>query len=775
MTVVVVATFSGALGFGVSPAAAASEQCDATIIDGAQKFGSDLSAVEASARSLATLGTDVRVRTLPNLGSFSTLDGYIDSMKSECGSWRSTSGTRKNNLLVFAMAVNDRKVGIFYGEQWKQAFKDAGGEGRIYNNQMGPRFADGDFAGGFVAGMNESFRVIDKFLKPDKAASNSGPAVIVDKKPTDLSGLWIVLGIMVGLLALGGLLYFGNKVLTKRREDEEGRKTERQRALRARDATTNITNQVGDTKRKAVRQAKVAKYSQIGGTIAQRLAQAQQTVDTNLEAAIGAVASASSASGSEEDTTLTAGEYEQIANSYEGALEYATKAQQADRLIDELAASVEADLQRVSQGILTTQAGIDQANGSLQALKDEGIKADDIDGHVAASEAALTLAKENQTDLSALQHLDAANGALSEANDAIKLLAEQRQQLARDIPVFAARIGQVESLIEPAHAAFNRVSGTYANSSWESVQGNGSEAEKSIAAARRALAASKEQSAVDQQQWFRSISSLQEGNLALDRAQSLLHSVTELESNLQTAQEQAPKVVHAVQLDIDKAAAYIADHDDDVSEKLESDLVQAQEVLRQAQVELDKERPDFLLVMKLVTQADSMADGVFKNAQSEREAAQRLRQQAASMLTQAHSEVSRAAEFIQDHSSDVTTSAETSLRTAKEALRQAQSHSDHAKILASATSALQHADSAYRRAKRDFSSAEDERRAQARRRREAEERRERERRDERDRASHSTLIVSDWGNSHSNRGSDIGGSSAGWGGGGDGGGSSGGW
>lgn len=761
--------------------ASAAEQCDAVIVDGAQKFGDDLSDVEEAWKSLATLGADVRVRTLTSLGRFDTLDDYVASTQSECGSWQSAAGTRKNNLLVFAMSVNDRKVGIFYGEQWKQAFKNSGGEGRIYNNQMGPRFRDGDFAGGFVAGMNESFRVIDKFLHPDKANTNSGPAVVVEKEPTDLSGLWVVLGLAVGLGVLVILLYFGYQAYTRRREAEEERRTIRQRALSARDATTQITQQVGDTKRATVRRAKVTKYSQVGDARAQQLDEALHQVESNLETASNAVASAVSASGNAEDANLSSGEYAQMAERYEAALVAARQAQQADRRIDELAKEIETELAQVSQDTLTTQAEIDQTAAAARALKDEGITTDGID--VDAAQTALDRAKENPADLQALQHLGAARQALNEAQAKLETLTEQREQLAREIPALEERIAQVQDLTGTAHDAFNRISNTYPESSWESVRGNGTEAEKCIASAKQALIAAKKQSGIDRQQWVEATSSVQEGNLALDKAQSLLHSVTERERNLQVAQQQAPGALQAAQADIEKAAAYIANHDDDVSEQLESDLTKAQETLKQAQTELAEQLPDFLRVMRLATEADSMADRILQNAQNEYEAAERLRQQAASTLTLAVAATSKAEEYIEDHNSDVGSSAETSLRSAKEALRKAQATRSPANVLSSAQSALEHANTAYQRAKRDFDNAEEERRAEARRRRE-----------EQERANHTTVIVSNdygggWGSSSSRRsgGSDWGGSSGGWsggdgggssgsfGGGGDGGGSSGGW
>lgn len=757
-----------ATGFGfLAQPATAAESCDQMVVDDARVFGDQQSQVVQAAQQLTNLGADVRVRTIPSLGGFATLDALFKNTQVNCPSWTGTGTNRKSNLLVFMMTLNDRKVGIFYGDRWVDAFNKTGGDQRVWQDFMVPAFRDGNYAKGFVDGMNESHRVLDLYIHPP---ANTGTGTVVNKQPTDYSGLWKVLGIglvLVFVVVVGVLVFLA---IRRRREAEEDRKTMRQRALTARDAASDILQNIGSSDRKAVRSAKVSKYSQVGNEQAEVLSQAMSDVDSNYESATNGMAAAASASANADDGNLTTGEYEQMAVRYEDALEMARDAKKADDLINSTCADIDSKLQKVSQDILTVQSGLDQLKAALESLKNEGIKCDGIDDHVTAATAALSEAQANSTDLSALKHLEEAQSNLQAGQDAVSAIADHRQKLAEGLPALEKRADGVKQTLSTARDAFERISKTYAPSSWEAVKGNGTEAEKRIGSAEKCHADATEQSDMQHQAWDDALASLQEGNLLLDKAQGLLRSITELEGNLQAAKQQAPQEIDAAQADIDKAASYLHQYDADIKDSIERDLDKARKQLDQARQELAKDLPDYLVVMKLATDANSAADTVYAECVEEHEAAERLRRQAASTLSQAEATVSKAEEYIDDHQSDVGSSAEDDLSSAKQSLQQARNQRDPAKVLKSASNAVSQAESAYDRARSDFDDAEDERR--------------------RERERNNTIIVGSYSSSHTDYDSgsswgsssggfggfgDGGGSSGSFGGGGDGGGSSGGW
>ena len=707
--VVLAATLFAACGFGVPGATAATGQCDSYVYDGAGLFGDQTAAVEAAAQKLVESGVDVRAFTQKSLGGYSTLDKLVEARQKMCESWRGPTGARKNNLLVFGMSLDDRKVGIFFGEKWEKAFRNER-EVPIWSETMGSQFRDGNFAGGFIDAMDEAGEVIDNYLHPE------APKLEPAGEPTDLSGLWWILGVILGLGALGAAIAFGGRAYRRHKAREEERRGMRQRALRARDAASAILNPLGTEENQAIREAKVKTYSVVGGERATQLQAALEDFEANYEAATSAHASAASASATAGDEDLTTTEYEQMALRYEEALEAAEVAEKADDQINDLANEIKAEHQRMSDGIMTLQTGLDELASSVEQLKKAGIKADPIDRHIKDGTIKLNSARENQADLSALAVLGEAGDEFDRGQRALELLNNQRQQLAEGIPALKARIPAVQAKLGEARQCFERISSTYAESSWEAVRGNGTEAEKRLERAATVLETARSLSDISEQKWKEALTTLQAGNELLDKAESLLRSITELEKNLHKAQKQSPREIEDAASDIAKAANYIETYDGDIDEGLERDLRKAEKILEVAREELRKELPDYLLVMKLATQANSAADSIYAEAAEEHEAAERLRRQAASALIQAEAAVSQAEEYIQDHSSDVGGDAEASLSNARFSLDHARATDRADKVLWHANNALTYAEQAYESAKSDFTEAEDSR-ARARRRR----------------------------------------------------------
>lgn len=758
----------------VPSATQAEQSCDAIVVDdaGVLSGGQD---VQAAAEELNSIGADVRVRTLPSISGYATLDDLVDDTIKSCQSWQNPNGDRKSNLVVFAMSKDDRKLGIFYGDGWVNAFNDGGGEQRIWADFMVPKFKSGDFSGGFVAAIDETYRVFDNYLHPDLSPPAQPSTLVVPQEPTDYSGLWRVLGYTFGGLVLIALLVLGYFGLRQRKETNDRRRTARQRALTARDATTRITNVIGDDTKNAVRSAKVSKYSEVGKDEARQLADAESEFETEYAQAVNVMASAASDSATADDTNLSEGEYEQIAERYEEALMHAQAAQEMDQLINELTSDIEAQLRQVPSGIATAQAEFDQLAAKVNSLKEQQIKVDDIDNQLLQAEALLTEAKAKVEKLESVSLLQKANDMLTHAQTAEAELAKKRQQLDSGSSELRTRIANAKASTESARQCFDRVVAAYAAPNWESVKGNGTEAENRILAAEQALASAEELSDVSHQQWDEAISAMQEGNMLLDKAVSLLSSIIKLEGFLNDAKEHAKQEVAAVQSDIGRVTSYIDAHDDDIREVHEDAVRSAQALLDDAKQLLSENKPDYVQADKLADKAKADIDHIYSIAVDEHEAAERLRQQAAASLQKAKAAISKAQEFIEDHNSDVGSGAESTLRTAKQRLAGANQQDDAASILEAATHAIRSAEDAYQSAKRDFDDAEDDRR-RAREAREAEEASRRRARESSYSSSYSSSSSSGGGSSSSWGSSSFGGGSSGsFGGSRSGGGSSGSW
>lgn len=138
----------------VGPAAAGggagSEGCSTVVLDEAGLLGDERSVVETAARALGQLGAEVRVRALERVAG-GDIDGWMRAEERRCPGWLGVGGLRRANLLVVAVATEDRKTGLWYGEQWRSAL-----DGRWQALQvdfMNPLFKQGEFGAGLAAGL----------------------------------------------------------------------------------------------------------------------------------------------------------------------------------------------------------------------------------------------------------------------------------------------------------------------------------------------------------------------------------------------------------------------------------------------------------------------------------------------------------------------------------------------------------------------------------------------------------------------------------------------
>ena len=145
------------------PAGAVVVACDQTIYDHGGLLHNRRPATLAAAQKLQSIGVDVRVIDLQSYRGFPTLAAYIEARQKACASWKSPTGGWKPNLLVIVATIMERKIGIYYAPHTKlaAAFRKAGGTLRIQTNFIRPKIEQARWPAGFVAGLNEAYRVIN--------------------------------------------------------------------------------------------------------------------------------------------------------------------------------------------------------------------------------------------------------------------------------------------------------------------------------------------------------------------------------------------------------------------------------------------------------------------------------------------------------------------------------------------------------------------------------------------------------------------------------------
>ena len=212
-------------------AVAAFADCNGPVIDNANVLHGNMD-VQNAAVALEAKGATVRVITDD---ADLTPEQYVGAMRKLCPSWQSADGGVKNNLIVFLAFPRHHKVGLFSGSEFGHALNAS----QIRSQFMAPAFRDGDFARGFIAGMNETGIQIEAF----QSAPLHPASTVVTQQATDLRPMSNVLTLLVGLIGLAGLIALAFHLMRNRR----ARKAAQLDAVQARNEAAEAVNRHPDS------------------------------------------------------------------------------------------------------------------------------------------------------------------------------------------------------------------------------------------------------------------------------------------------------------------------------------------------------------------------------------------------------------------------------------------------------------------------------------------------------------------------------------------------
>jgi uncharacterized membrane protein YgcG len=186
--------------------------CDLVVIDHADVL--DDPVVRRAARKVQAQAADVRVVAYDEVPG-GNLDKHMTTEKNRCASWQGARSRWKNNLVVVAVSVGDRRSGIYYAKTFG-ADLDSRWR-RIQANRMNPRFARGDYTGGMVAALTDIAKALDPNVSQPLPAQPRPAAprpvapprrpVVPEPAPVETSA-W-VLAVPVGAGGVAGLTWAG--------------------------------------------------------------------------------------------------------------------------------------------------------------------------------------------------------------------------------------------------------------------------------------------------------------------------------------------------------------------------------------------------------------------------------------------------------------------------------------------------------------------------------------------------------------------------------------
>lgn len=683
------------------------QNCDALVVDEAGVLGREIDSVVESAKKVQNLGAEVRVRILDRGNQ---LDFVQNEFEQSCQSWRATDGGTRNNLISMLMSVEDDQFGFYVGSQWANALsRDR--QNQIENDYIFPRFRDGNFSGAFVAGLDQVARVIDAQVNGTLAVSaSSGPPVVVQTEATDFTGLWWVLFsvVFVGVVVGGYVAY------DRKRKDNEQRRAAQQKAFMAKREVSAAVNKVSDNL-----PGLEARIAALSGSLSLEESSVLNLELNKIQQTINSVSESFSRIGmgksDAEQNDLTVQEYSNIETEYKSL---SLKVVSTVDLENKLAHLTK--LSKELQGNLVTLTSFGKSVSlTLKEVEKQGFKIETATAMLVEAMRITEDAEKNRLakNLTKTEELIKTSGNKLENTLALaNSFSQRKNKLDSDTNVLQTRLSNVNTLIDSTHLVFEKVSIEFAESCWESVKGNGVEAEERLAWATEAVEEVVALANMENQKWEEADVLVKEINQRLNEVESLMRSIVTLEENLQTAKRDSQKEVDDAQADIKKAWDYIREHDDDIPESYEGDLKNSEVHLDRARSELKIAKPDYLYIVKLAQSANSSADTILAKSRSDHEAAERLRQKAASSTRDAKAAHSKAKEYIEDHSSDVGSTVEADIKESATYLATLNSITDLNKKIETANKAEASADSAYKKAKRNVDNAEEER---ARRRRAA--------------------------------------------------------
>ncbi|MDD2471982.1 MAG: TPM domain-containing protein [Dehalococcoidales bacterium] len=663
----------------ISVFALASDQI--AVIDEAGIFGDRLDEVEQAVDELLAIGADVRVRTVANYGDAGNLDRYEQQLEENSPSWTDPYGVRKNNLIVVLISLEERETGIYYGSYWE----DALGDNWLYiqSDIMNSYFREGEYATGTVKGLEEIQRLIEQDGQVQPPASKSS------------APWWIALVMVVTVtVAVLGFLWHRNRKRVK---------SARQKALLAKQGAAAGINELNDT----------LQMLEIKVNVTGQRASSDKAESLNRELAKARLVAVQSSerysqlahsAGNPENPKMGEVELKNIESEYTKILAKLNEARQMVTNIDGQAEAILRMADSFPQKAAQTSRAIEEALIRIEQLKKDGYKtrypAELLSGGSLILEQARSEASGRRFD-QALKLVEQADEQIQKSIQATENLPQKKEQAEVSSGLLQQRIEKVKEYVIQGREKFNSLAEQYNEDSWQSVQGNGTEAENRVIWAEQALEQARQACDEQQQEWHLALELISNANSWLDEAQTLISSLFKLAESLKIEQSAAPGEIAAAQADIDLAWDYINKHDDDIRESLEDELKAAENKNKLARKELGCEKPDYFKVNRLAREANEAADRILAQARDEHEAAQRLRAKAASARRDASARVSIARDYINDHRAVVKSGALGYLNRAETILKQAETAVNPQEQLSLATKAEAEADRAYKTATGD--------------------------------------------------------------------------
>ena len=215
LAVLVLLTLGWVVALAPAGSALASEPrtCKTLVLDPAHHI--DVARVTKAAQKVQAQAADIRVRVYDSVPD-GDLDAYMRRLNKQCSTWQDGGSGWKNNLVVLALDVGDRRSGLYYGDTFGSVL-DQHWTG-VQADAMNPRFKSGDYTGGLVAGLTRVAGLVDPDHSTPAQTGSQNPqkhhrrhlvTAPADTASTGSGGGWAVGLVLLGLIVVAGAVFGG--------------------------------------------------------------------------------------------------------------------------------------------------------------------------------------------------------------------------------------------------------------------------------------------------------------------------------------------------------------------------------------------------------------------------------------------------------------------------------------------------------------------------------------------------------------------------------------
>lgn len=494
---------------------------------------------------------------------------------------------------------------------------------------------------------------------------------------------------------------------------------------------TAASGRVNDLSERLASQKQIVEA--LAGQVAEGTARTLSERLTSLDQTVGRLSRGykdiSSSAGDPTTPGLSVAEYEAMATGYG---EIVAEAEVMETEIASMEQSVQTvrDLMTTApEKVVSVQTSYDVAVKAVAAVVNTGYFCKAAKALLVQAEQALEKAKQALTDRDYLEIAELAQTVTELTEQAIESAeseAQFHQELTQEVATQTTDVDALTAHITDGRATLERMKVSFAKHLWYQVVDNPDKADDAVRQVRGMLEQVAQLMDMQVQDWTGADEQLDVVHQAIQDAGWLINSIVNLEAELEKAKAAAAQEITDAEADLKKATLYLTQHDVDVPESLETALAEAGKSLELACRMLREAQPDYPEVVRVAREVNATADQILADARSATEQMARVQKAADTELREGQRAVTTADDYIDDHRSDVDSTAKRQLQTAEGYLAEAQQANEKAqrmgdgqeaeklsmlsRVAERANKAESEANEALKTAKSDVSDAEEARR-----------------------------------------------------------------